>query len=265
MFFHLSKIAWFVLQPSNLLMVMAVVGAMLAATGRGRRVGRLLLGLGLGGMALFGFSPAGNLVAVPLEERFPAWDEAGGPPDGIIVLGGALVPAISAARDTVELNESAERLTAFLALARRYPEARLVFTGGSAAPLWARDTEADVAAGLFAALGHDSERMMLEDRSRNTWENAVRTRDLVSPDPGERWLLVTSAWHMPRAVGSFRAAGFPVAAYPVDYRTRGWGDAYRPFGAVSEGLRRIDMAAREWVGLVAYRLTGRSSALLPGP
>jgi len=85
----------------------------------------------------------------------------------------------------------------------------------------------------------------------------------VRPAAGERWLLVTSAFHMPRAIGCFRAVGFDVIPWPVDYRTSGPGDAWRLFPRASEGLRRVDLAAKEWAGLLAYYVTGRSTALLP--
>ncbi len=107
--------------------------------------------------------------------------------------------------------------------------------------------------------------MILESRSRNTIENALLTKQLVQPKPGERWLLVTSASHMPRSVGVFRRAGFPVEAHPVDWRTRGRADAFAPFGTLAAGLARTDTALHEWAGLVGYRLTGRTSELLPGP
>jgi uncharacterized SAM-binding protein YcdF (DUF218 family) len=88
---------------------------------------------------------------------------------------------------------------------------------------------------------------------------------MVAPKPGELWLLVTSAVHMPRAIGVFRKAGFDIEAYPVDWRTRGWSDAAEPFDQLSSGLARTDAATHEWVGLIAYWLSGRSSELLPGP
>lgn len=264
MFFYLSKIAWFFLQPSNLLILVAAAGTLLVLLRLSRRTARALLVAGVGGLALCGYSPLGNLMVLPLEERFAPWQEEGGPPDGIVLLGGAFVTSISEARGTVELNEAAERMTAFAALARRYPEARLVFTGGVGGLLGGRVTEAELAARLFEDLGLDPDRIELEERSRNTWENAAFTRAMIAPETGERWLLVTSAWHMPRAVGSFRAAGFGVEPYPVDFRTRGWRDALRPFDTASEGLRRTDLAVREWIGLLAYRITGRSSELLPG-
>ena len=125
--------------------------------------------------------------------------------------------------------------------------------------------EAEFALRLLESLGVAKGRVVAEDKSRNTVENARFSRELAQPKPGERWLLVTSAYHLPRAVGIFRKAGFPVEAYPVDWRTRGTGDALRPFPTMGEGLRRTDTAMREWIGLAAYWVTGQTSELFPGP
>ena len=108
-------------------------------------------------------------------------------------------------------------------------------------------------------------RIVAESKSRNTVENAVFSKLLAMPQPNERWLLVTSAYHMPRAIGAFRHVGFAVEAYPVDWRTRGWRDAAMPFDRLSAGLDRTDVAIHEWIGLIAYRLSGRSSTLFPAP
>ncbi len=138
-------------------------------------------------------------------------------------------------------------------------------TGGAGFYSGATTTEAEVLRQKIGRLGLPPERIIFESQSVNTHENATLSKALAQPRPGETWLLVTSAWHMPRSVGIFRAAGWPVTGYPVDFRTAGAGDAWRGFNSVSDGLRRADVATREWVGLVAYRLTGRSAALLPSP
>lgn len=262
MFYLVSKIAWLFLAPSNVVCALLAVGAVLLFT-RLWRWGRGITALGVLMLVVLGLSPFGYVMILPLEERFAPPAEDAPPPDGIIVLGGSFDTAVTQARDQVALNEAGERLTAFAGLAQEYPDARLVFSGGSASMLLAHANEAETARLLLNSLGVPEGRLQLEDRSRNTWQNAEFTTELVKPEAGERWWLVTSAWHMPRAVGAFRAAGFPVEAYPVDYRTRGWEDVSRPFEAVSQGLRRVDIATREWVGLVAYRLTGRTSSLIP--
>jgi uncharacterized SAM-binding protein YcdF (DUF218 family) len=125
--------------------------------------------------------------------------------------------------------------------------------------------EADLVRRFAGTLGIAPERITEERHSRTTWENAVDTGRLVQVQPGERWLLVTSAWHMPRAIGCFRKAGLAVTAYPVDYLTRGRDDSLVLHGDITTGLLRFDRAAREWVGLAGYWLSGRSDALLPSP
>jgi uncharacterized SAM-binding protein YcdF (DUF218 family) len=264
MFFLLAKTLGFFALPSNLLISLGLIGLVLMAThfaraGRGFAVAALLL------LAIAGLSPLGNALILPLEERFPPWDSARGAPTGIISLGGAFDTVVSSARGEVALNEAAERLTVMAELVRRYPEAHVVFSGGSGRLIYGGATEAELAARLFESFGIPKQRVILEGKSRDTDENARFTKELVLPQPGERWLIVTSAHHMPRAVGSFRGAGFPVEAFPVDYRTRGSADLLRPFATLGDGLRRTDTAVREWAGLAAYRLTGRTTELFPAP
>ena len=123
---------------------------------------------------------------------------------------------------------------------------------------------------FYREQGLDVARILFEERSRNTQENAVLTRQLVRPGPDERWLLVTSAYHMPRSIGVFRAAGWPVIAYPVDYRTAAQIDLRAVLAGLAEPnvakrLMELDLAVKSWVGLVAYWLMGRTSALFPAP
>jgi len=264
MFFVLSKVLGFFATPSNAMATICVVGVVLYVAGR-RQSGLRWLTTGVALLLLLGFSPMGNLLLLPLSERFPAWRDDGGKPAGIIVLGGAIDGTVSATRGVVEIGSAAERMTEAVALARRFPDAKIAFTGGSGSVLPNAVGEAPFAERLLLDLGLDRQRILLEGLSRNTAENAVLTKRLLEPKPGERWLLVTTASHMPRSIGAFRAAGFDVEAYPVDWRTRGWVDAGVPFYTLSDGLWRVDTAVHEWLGLVVYWLTGRSSELFPGP
>ncbi|GAB1716036.1 MAG: protein of unknown function DUF218 [Nitrobacter sp.] len=262
MFFLLSKIIGFVALPSNAIAIVCGLGLLLL---KRRRAGAGLLTVGIVLLLVFGYSPVGNVLLLTLSNRFPAWQYDGRDPDGIIILGGAINAGASVARGSVETNGSAERVIAGLELARRFPKARVVYSGGTGNLIVSRVPEAPIAGRLLETFGISPERIILESDSRTTDENARFTRKLVSPKPGERWLLVTSAYHMPRSIGVFRKAGFKVEAYPVDWRTRGWVDALVPFDRLSAGLARADTAVHEWIGLFAYWLTGRSDALLPGP
>jgi uncharacterized SAM-binding protein YcdF (DUF218 family) len=265
MFFFLAKTIGFFSVPSNILISLGLVGLLLMPT-RFARTGRRLAVLALALLAVCGLSPLGNAIILPLEQRFPAWDASRGAPAGIISLGGALDTVVSPVRGEVALNEAAERMTAVAELARRFPQARIVFSGGSGRLVYGGSTtEAELAARLFESFGIAKQRLTLEDKSRDTLENARFTKELVQPKPGERWLLVTSAHHMPRSVGLFQSEGFAVEAFPVDYRTRGAIDMLRPFSTLGDGLRRTDTAVREWVGLLVYRVTGRTAELFPAP
>lgn len=262
MFFVLSKLVWFVFSPVNFVILLAGVSALLAFT-RFARPARWLGLLSVVALGLMAFSPLSRSIVRPLEDRFPQQQAAKGPVTGIVVLGGA----VGVARGDAVLNSAGARMTKAVELARLHPEAKVVFTGGSANLLSeATTTEADGAKLLFEGLGLDPKRLILEDKSRNTRENASFTRRLVDPKPGERWLLVTSAWHMPRAMGVVRSANFPVEAFPVDYWTKGEPDDFiRPYSRAHRALEISDNGFKEWVGLVAYRLAGYTDALFPAP
>jgi len=264
MFFILSKAFAFFTLPSNLLISIGVIGLVLLCT-RFRRLASWLVVTSIVLIAVAGLSPLGNALILPLEQRFPPWDPSRGPPDGIVVLGGAIAADVSMARGAVALGEAAERITAAVELARRYPNVRIIFSGGSNALIFDEPVEAPVAVREFEALGIPHDRITADEQARNTIENAVFSRLIADPKPGERWLLVTSANHMPRAIAAFRAAGFAVEAYPVDWRIAGSADLARLSNLASEGWGRTDTAIREWMGLFAYWLTGRTSALFPGP
>ena len=264
MFFILSKTLGAILLPVNFLIGIGVLGAVLLLTRRAV-VGRRLLATAAVLFALCGFSPIGRLLILPLEQRFPPWDPSHGAPDGIVVLGGSIDPDLSAARGRTILSHSADRIVAAAVLARQYPNARIVFSGGSANLLFDDSAkEADYALSVLESLGVAKERLSADRLSRNTIENAEFAKAVANPKEGERWLLVTSAFHMPRAIGLFRRAGFKVEAYPVDWRASPSKGSMFSSLAV-RGLERTDLAMREWIGLAAYRLTGKIDTFLPGP
>jgi uncharacterized SAM-binding protein YcdF (DUF218 family) len=258
----ISKLLWFVLRPGTFALILALIG--LALMWRGRRWGRWPLAAGLGFFVMVIVTPIGGLMLIPLEERFARPTTPPTRIDGVIVLGGAVDQNLTEARGIPALNGAAERMTEAVVLARRHPGARIVFTGGQGSLIHGGLSEADVARALWTAMGLDQARVTYESESRNTHQNAVLTRALINPNPGETWLLVTSASHMPRSVGVFRQVGFPVVPWPVNYRTgRTLAALYdAPF---PERIQQFEGALREWVGLTAYWLMGRTDAVFPAP
>jgi len=264
-FYYVSKVAWFFATPSNLLISLVLLGLVLALFKRLRTFGiGVSLVFTLATLAL-GLLPIASYVLLPLEERFPTFRDDGKPVEGIILLGGSVEASDSVSRGSIVANESAERVLDTIGLAHRYPAARILISGGGGTVFGDGTAEAPVIADYFKSIGIDPARLLIENRSRTTSENATYSRELAKPREGERWLLVTSAWHMPRAVGVFEKAGFPVTPYPVDFRTAGGSRTHRPFAFVSEGLRRLDIATKEWAGLIGYYATGRTQRLFPGP
>ncbi|HET7910614.1 MAG TPA: YdcF family protein [Pseudolabrys sp.] len=263
MFFILSKTVAFFLLPSNFLLLLALAGVLLLAT-RWRRVGLRVAAAGIVVLAIVGLLPVGTVLIHALESRFPPWDRARGAPDGIVVLGGGISPQLSSAFGRPVFTGGGSRVLAMAKLARDYPNVRVVYSGGDPSLFGSGVPETDFVYPVLDDLGIARERVQMETRSRNTAENAAFTKMLVNPKPGERWLLVTSAVHMPRAVGCFRQAGFRVEAYPVGWETAPNLDLTWE-RRVADGLERLDIASYEWIGLLAYRLTGRTAELFPSP
>ena len=252
MFFVLSKIFWLLAAPSHWLGLLVVATALCLLL-RWYRAAKLFA------VAAVLLLVVAGLTAVPLaralEDRYPrpSWPAR---VDGILVLGSGFDTALLRARGAPQANGGAYRLEAGFAAARHYPRARLVFSGGSGALGGAPFSEAETARVIFAELGQNPKQLMLESRSRNTYENFLFSKALVKPKPGEVWLLATSAMHMPRAMAVARKLDWPMTPWPSDYITApsGGGNLLE----INGNLGLMDYAVHEWVGLLAYRLSGKA-------
>jgi uncharacterized SAM-binding protein YcdF (DUF218 family) len=264
LFFLLSKTIGVLLIPSSFIIAIGALGLILIWS-RYRSLGQKLLACCVAALLICGYLPIGILLLVPLETRFSPWKAEDGEPAGLIVLGGGIDPIFSAAYGIPVFDSAGARIVVAAALARQYPRARLVYAGGGSELIQKESREADAAAAVFESLGIARDRLQTERQSRNTDENVRFSRAIADPKPGERWLLVTSAFHMPRSIGLFRKAGFAVEPYPVDWKTLGWSDAFSLQGDFLRGLSLTNLAVREWLGLLAYRLTGRIDQLFPAP
>lgn len=265
MFYFVSKIVWFFATPSNALVALALLGLLLMRAPKRAVLRKRMVVASAVLLLVAGLSPLGNALILPLEERFPAFNDDGTPVAGIVVLGGTYDTEATNAHGQMALNETGERVIALGDLARRYPAAKIVYAGGGSEFTPDTTPEATLVENTAHQLGVEAGRIIYERKSLNTFQNAVYAKEIAAPAEGERWLVVTSAFHMPRTMGVFRAAGFAVTPYPVDYRTAGDVSLIRPFAFASEGLRRTDLATKEWIGLIAYRLSGRTEELFPGP
>ncbi len=237
MLYYLSQALWPIVAPSRFLELATIAACFWAIAGplRARISAAAMIGL----LIFVSAAPVGYWLLLPLEARFPAWQSTSRtPPYGVIALGG----------------DAGHRLESLARLSREFPQARLVYSG--------RD-DRDAAVKELRAAGIDPAHVVLETSSRSTAENAADTARIMRPGAAESWLLITSAAHMPRAMGCFRRAGFRVAAYPVDFAT---GDHSSPLATTAmQRLTQLDDAAKEWLGLLIYRIVGNTNALFPGP
>ena len=243
MTYYFSKVFWLLAAPTNALVLISAIAAFWAVLHRSNCVTWLAVAVACG-LVIGTFTPIGLALTVPLEYRFAfSPPDSQAPLDGIILLSGGGLGGIDAVST----------------LSQDFPKARLIFSGFSAT-----DEDDKYRLKIFAVLGGDPARIYIESRPRTTSEDALYTAAVLKPQPSERWLLVTSALHMPRAVGCFRTAGLQVEPYPVEFKTAR-SHPFVVFAPGSEALNQLDRAAKEWIGLAAYRLMGKTDALFPGP
>ena len=261
LFFFASKLFWALVSPASLLVIWIIATTLFLHFKHYQRALRSLYCLSVV-VLLIGFLPIGQWLLMPLEHRFAVNPQLPEKVDGIVVLSGSELAKATKYWQQVQFNSSSERNIAFIDLARRYPQAQLVFTGGSANILDQDLKEADVAKQLYQQFNFDVSRVQFERDARNTAENAALSYQMVKPQPDQTWVLVTTAWHMPRSIGLFCQLGWSMVPYPVDYYTWGF-DASDLRWAFAYKLKRLNMAAKEWIGLVAYYLTGKTPQLLP--
>ncbi|GHC62227.1 YdcF family protein [Limoniibacter endophyticus] len=265
MFFIVSKIVGFFLHPINLTILFLALGFALRFT----RFVKISTSFAAGGiliLILAAWSSLGSMLLIPLEDHFPRPEAASiGRIAGIIVLGGGMEGAINLTRGTHDLNSAGDRFVETAILARQFPDVPIIISGGNGELVLEGEGDADTALRLLTLLGVDRERLVPENKSRNTHENAVFSKAVARPQPGQKWLLITSAFHMPRSVALFRQVGFDVIAWPVDYRTSGAEGVGFFRDNTNDNIAKLNLGIREWIGLVVYRFSGRTSDLLPAP
>jgi uncharacterized SAM-binding protein YcdF (DUF218 family) len=243
--YSVSKALWLIAQPTHLLSLLMVLGTVLLFTRR-RRLGLGLMALDALLILTIAVLPVGHWLMATLEDRFPPPGQMPGHVDGVIMLGG-------------------EESIAFADLARRYPKAKLVFAGGGPMLQNRALRKVDAAPNSSQWMGIDTSRITFERESRNTLEDVVSAKAVVHPTRDETWILITSAFHMPRSVGLFRAQGWRVVPYPVDFQTRAGPDNAVSSVDFAHNIDQLSVALKEWIGMFANRLLGHSKCFFPGP
>ena len=261
LFFYISKLIWLLVSPDSLLLILILVSLLLLYIGK-QQLAKILLTFTSGLLLIIAFFPVGEWLLYPLEARFQTNPTLPEKIEGIIVLSGAEDTERSHLWNQVELGGAAERDLMFISLARQYPNAKLIFTGGTGSLTQQEYKAADVAKKLFQQQGLDVNKIIFERESRNTYENVVFSKKIIKPIQNKNWILITTSWHMPRSVGIFCKAECPVIPFPVDHSTKK-GDLFRIDFNLWGNLNSLKTAIKEWLGLFAYYLTGKTTSLFP--
>ncbi len=257
-FFTASKIFALLATPSHFLVLLTLAAALALVAGH-ERAGRYLAVLSAALFMVIGVLPTYIWLARPLENQFPRPAEWPSHVDGVLVLGGGLVTEILQSRGVSATESGESRLIAAVELARRYPNARILFSGGSGELGGSRMSEAEAAQHIFAQMALDPRRLTLESRSRNTFENIAFSKAQAQPRPSAVWLLATDALQMPRSMQVAQKLGWKMIAWPTDYATTR--NNWPGFLDITGNLSGFDAATHEWIGLIVYRATGRLSPL----
>ena len=256
-FFIIAKLVGALLQAETWL-VLALAVSFFALLFQKQRMSLWIIACTFVNVVVLSIFPIGGSILSSIEATYPAkptLDRV----DGIIVLGGGGNLGEWRRWGQPELGEGGDRYTSAIALSKQHPEAVIVFTGGSGAlrdALNSEKSESDLAQEFFAAQGIQASRLILEGQSRNTAENAALTLKLVQPKQDMKWVLITSAFHMARAMRSFETSGWRnLTAYPVDYRTASYID--HTGWNFERNLRNLNILTREFAGQLAYRFRSR--------
>lgn len=252
MFFFASKILWALAQPLTLLAILLLIGLVFYEQGWAKQLVR-------GAAIIFvfcGFVPVGPLIVIALESRTEIPRTLPDRIDGIIVLGGAVNAESSTILKQPQLNEWSERIFEMMRLSHTYPQAKVVYAGGAGSLYGQSFKEADIVKDMLSNLEFPAQNFIFETKSRTSYENVINAKALTSPQVGENWLLITSAFHIPRSVAIFKKQGWEVIPYPSGFIENGRVEAWQ-FIDVSGNYWKLNVAAKEIMGIIAYKLSGR--------
>jgi uncharacterized SAM-binding protein YcdF (DUF218 family) len=258
-FFVVSKVGWAIASPANLVILLMTFATIMLLLNKVTVAKWILIPLTIANFFLMAYPFSDSLLS-PLETRFSKPIQLPQNVDGIIVLGGGEKLTQSLSWHTQELGDAGDRFIGAAVLAKQFPDVPIIYSGGSNL-LRPFKNEANIAQTILTAIGISKDRLIIESQSRNTAENFLFLKPKL-PKLNGSYLLVTSAFHMPRAVGVARQQSINVIPYPVDFMSNKEPLRQWDFDYIGH-LEILDLAWHEWLGLTAYYWTGKTSEWLP--
>ena len=260
MSFYLSKIVWIILNPFNILLISILLGFLLSFLSN-KTFSKIIYSLTFIFFIITAVMPTGKFMIYQLEKKFHVLESLPNKIDGILILSGATNPVLTKEYNQISLNDSVERLTESIQLMKKYSNTKIIFSGGSGLINNQKLTHSEVARLFFANFEITLENIVYENKSRNTYENILFSKKIANPKINENWLIVTSAFHMPRALNIAEKLDWKFIPYAVDFRVMKK-FSWKPTIKFLENISKFQTASHEWVGLVAYYWIGRSSKIL---
>ena len=257
MIFYLSKILWFFFNPINLIIIFLFLG-FIAKIFNFKKINNFLNFVSILIFIISGVLPTGSYLNYLLEKNFHSLEKNIKNVNGVLILSGATNPYLSKIHDQVNFNDSVERLTESILLINKHLNAKIIFAGGSGSLGNIKLTHADVAKKFFMDMGVDIGRINFEKKSRNTYENILYSKDIAKPTKDEKWLLVTSAFHLKRSMAVAKKLDWDFVPYPTDFKSDKnfqW-SLIQSFNFLSN-LSVFQKASHEWTGIIFYALMGR--------
>ena len=260
MSFYLSKVLWLIINPFNILIFLFFLNILFLFLKK-NKLRIFLLSLLLILLVSFGIFPAGKYLIYKLEKNYHNSIILSDKVDGILILGGATNPFLSNEYNQIHLNGSAERLVESIKLIIKYSNAKIIFTGGSGFISDIKLDNAKIANKFFMQVGLDTDKIIFENKSRNTYENILFSKNIAKPKKNEKWLIITSASHMNRAVFVGEKIDWILTPYAVDFN-QPKKIKFIPNINILNNFNEMQRGTYEWIGLVAYYLMGRTNRII---
>mgnify|MGYP001416729970 FL=1 len=260
MSFYLSKILWLIVNPFNIFIFITLFTMFLYFINF-RRLSLIIYLINFIFIALISFLPIGSYLTYIIEKEFHTNTKFPEQVDGILILGGATNPLLFKEFDQISLNGSAERLVESVMIIRKFEKAKVIFSGGSGIVNRSDLGHSQVAKLFYKKIGVDINKIFFEDKSRNTYENIIYSKKIAKPKKNENWLLITSAFHMKRALLIAEKNNWKLIPYAVDFKNVKEFKVIPNLNLLSN-LNSFQSGLHEWLGLVSYYLMGRTDKFL---
>tara|TARA_Y100000590_G_scaffold394145_1_gene472958 strand:+ start:175 stop:954 length:780 start_codon:yes stop_codon:yes gene_type:complete len=258
--YALSKIIWFFLSPINFIIILFLISFFLKLF-KYNKFSKFFLFLSFLFFLLAGIFPTGHWLLYKLETNYQSKSILPYELDGLLILGGPSSSSLTRIHNQVNFNDGGERLTESVLIIKKYKPKTIIFSGGSSDGNF-ENSHAYVAKIFFSQMEIDTKKIIFEYKSRNTFENIINSFKIANPNKNEKWLIITSSFHMTRAINIAKKINWNIIPYPVDFKVQNEFNSFRPSIDILNNFNSFNLASHEYIGLISYYLLGRTDKII---